>query len=327
MALSCGKLEETPTSAPASAVITFGAEIGRDNSRAVSLVGSETEMRTKPFCVFGDWKRDAGYSETVFKQVNVTYNEAFSGWNYSPTKHWEDSGDYEFRAYWPASTPIANTSNTSALALEYNMLTQDEDLMVAYKSCQTKESTVDLSFRHALSAVAVKFETTDDTREYWIKRVYFTGLYYTGTLLYSATDNTLDLTNAWLHAKRSDVDVNGITTMHLREWSSDTGQKIPRQSNDYQADFNLFIPQSLQVDEGVAKPSISITVDVKLEDITTEITFSVELPSTDDEGNPWVWQAGKKYVYVIGGPPADYSISVSITDWDKVNASVGDIEF
>jgi hypothetical protein len=38
-----------------------------------------------------------------------------------------------------------------------------------------------------------------------------------------------------------------------------------------------------------------------------------------------VWQAGKKYIYVITVQPDKFDIEVRTTDWDEVDASVGDI--
>ena len=325
--LSCENSEPAPSSIPTSEVIAFRATANEtDNNRAATLVGNKEDMREKPFCIFGDLTDD-NHTETVFNKVNITYDKNESCWTYSPIEYWAPSGQYEFRAFWPASNPIANTSTTSTLALEYNMMTQNDDLMVAYKSCPTKSPSVSLNFRHALSAVAVKFQTNDNTREYYIKNIYFTGLYYSGTLLYDSADEKPDLSNAWRLAERSDVDINGNASIRIREWSKDEGEKIPQSAADYPEEFNLFIPQSLQVSSGHSKPSISITVDIKIDGETTEMTFSLTLPDTDASGTPFAWQAGKKYVYIIKDPLADYSITVNTTEWDEINASVGDIEF
>ena len=40
-----------------------------------------------------------------------------------------------------------------------------------------------------------------------------------------------------------------------------------------------------------------------------------------------VWRAGKKYIYVITVQPDKFDIEVRTTEWDEVDASVGDIEF
>ena len=47
----------------------------------------------------------------------------------------------------------------------------------------------------------------------------------------------------------------------------------------------------------------------------------------DKAGNEMVWQAGKKYTYVIKIKPEAFDITVRTTQWDEVNVSAGDIEF
>lgn len=328
--LSCRNSGEDSPSAPESDVINFGMAIGGDYSRAASLVENVNDMQSQPFSVFGDWT-DGVQSANIFKDVEVAYDSNTpAGWKYSPIQYWMPIGDYEFRAYWPASNPIAATSNTKTLALEYNMIAQNEDLMVAYKNCPTRSASVNLLFHHALAAVAVKFETKDDdtTYNYKVKNVYFAGLYYSGTLLYDATFENVDLTNSWQYAQRGVVDADdGSNSLHLREWNDDEGRLVPPSAADYPEEFNFFIPQSIKVDDGVAKPIICITASVESDGEDIDMTFNVTLPDTDKDGNVRVWQAGKKYVYIVSGHPSDYSVEVKVTDWDVVNASVEDIQF
>lgn len=328
--LSCQNSGEDSPSSPESDVINFGMAIGDGYSRAASLVEKVTDMQSQPFGIFGDWT-DAAQTANVFKDVEVAYDRNPPvGWKYSPVQYWMPTGDYEFRAYWPASNPIAATSNTHTLALEYNMMAQNEDLMVAYKSCPTRSASVDLRFRHALAAVAVKFETKDDetaTYKYKVKNVYFAGLYYSGTLLYDATTEKADLTNSWQYAQRGTVDADGGSeTLRLREWNDEEGRVVPPSAADYPEEFNFFIPQSLKVGDGVAKPIICITASIESEGETMDMTFKVTIPDTDKDGKERVWQAGKKYVYIVSGHPSDYRVEVKVSDWDVVNASVEDIQ-
>lgn len=325
--LSCGESDDAPASG-ASSVITFGATaVG---SRASTLVGNESAMRSNPFGLFGEWSDDNQPIETVFDDVKVAYDDnAPSGWKYSPTKYWAATGSYKFRAYWPATIPAELTSNARSLALKYNMTTHDDDLMVAYKECSTKSPSVNLNFRHALAAVAVKFETNVTDCEYRVKNVHFTGLYYTGTLAFNeeydeTKGETPNLTTAWIYADRSGVG----NDVRLREWKDDVGREIPQSAADYPEEFNLFIPQSLKVGAEVASvPAITLTFEIIDSGSRYEGTATVPLPATDKNGNEMVWQAGKKYVYVISNNISDFNITVNTSEWDDVNASVGDIEF
>lgn len=327
---SCQNSEEDSPSAPVSDVINFGMAIDGDYSRGASLVEKVSDMQSQPFSVFGDWTNGVR-SSNIFKDAEIAYDSnPPAGWKYSPVQYWMSTGDYEFRAYWPASNPIAATSNTKTLALEYNMISQNEDLMVAYKSCPTRSATVDLRFHHALAAVAVKFETKDDetaTYKYKVKNVYFAGLYYSGTLLYNSTIETVNLTNSWQYAQRGNVDTDGGSeTLRLREWNDDEGRIVHSSATDYPEEFNFFIPQSLKVDAGVAKPIICITASIESDSETMDMTFNITLPDTDKDGNERVWQAGKKYVYIVSGHPSDYSVEVKVSNWDVINASVEDIQ-
>lgn len=329
--LSCQNGEDDSPSAPECEVINFGMSIGGEYSRAASLVEKVSDMQSQPFSVFGDWTNGVR-TTNIFKNIKVTYDSnPPAGWKYSPVQYWMPSGEYEFRAYWPSSNPIAATSNTKTLALEYNMIAQNEDLMVSYTSCPTRSASVDLRFHHALAAVAVKFETKDEetaTYKYKVKNIYFAGLYYSGTLLYNATLENVDLTNSWQYAQRGTVDTDGGSkSLRLREWNDDEGRVVPSSATDYPEEFNFFIPQSLKVDTGVAKPIICITASIESDDETMDMTFDITLPDTDKDGNERVWQAGKKYVYIVSGHPSDYSVEVKVSNWDVINASVEDIQF
>ena len=117
-----------------------------------------------------------------------------------------------------------------------------------------------------------------------------------------------------------------MASERLREWSSTEGRLVPASANDYPEEFDLFLPQSLQVESGIAPPSITFTIDVKWATVDT-ITMTVALPTTNSAGEPMVWRAGKKYIYVITVQPDKFDIEVRTTEWDEVDASVGDIEF
>ena len=99
-----------------------------------------------------------------------------------------------------------------------------------------------------------------------------------------------------------------------------------RLTDDYPEEFDLFLPQSLVVGEGVAKPSITFTVDVKWT-TTDTVTMTLELPTKDSAGNDMVWRAGRKYIYLITVQPDRFDVEVRTTEWDEVAGSVGDIVF
>nr|MBE6191860.1 fimbrillin family protein [Rikenellaceae bacterium] len=332
-----GSVEPRPEPQPdAPQAITFGTE-PKVKGRAATLIGQtdQSDFRAHALAVYGDWIYNAaGDRREVFRDVRVRYNGAApspSGWNYDPVQYWQPGGNYEFRAYWPAEAPVMGTASARTLALEYSMLTRNEDLMVAYTRCPAGNNRrpVPLQFHHTLAAVAVKFCSVDAECEYRLKNYFFTSLNYIGALPYDSTDEQPDVTHDWVYAEgsRSYVDpVNIFNSERLREWSSAEGRVIPASTDDYPEEFDLFLPQSLVVGEGVAKPSITFTVDVKWT-TTDTVTMTLELPTKDSAGNDMVWRAGRKYIYLITVQPDRFDVEVRTTEWDEVAGSVGDIVF
>lgn len=329
--------EEQPTPSPqpnAPQTIAFGTA-QRVKGRAATLIGATDQepFRDQPLAVYGDWiYNEAGDRREVFHNVAVSYSgtpPSPSGWNYDPVQYWQPGGSYEFRAYWPAVAPVLGTATARTLALEYSMLTRNEDLMVAFTQCPTGNNgqPVPLQFHHTLAAVAVKFCSVNSECEYRLKNLFFTSLNYIGALAFDSTDSEPDVTNDWVYTEgsRSYVDPTNIfNSERLREWSSDQGRLIPASIEEYPEEFDLFLPQSLVVGEGIAKPSITFTIDV-IWSTTDTISMTIELPTTDSSGNEMVWRAGRKYIYLITVQPDLFDVEVRTTEWDEVNGSVGDI--
>lgn len=330
--MACRRDDGATNPTPNSDAISFGTL----PTRAATLIGSSDEeaFRAESFAVYGDWITQSGERKEVFRDVKVSYttdDDAPTGWIYDPIKYWQQVGSYEFRAYWPASAVVLGTATARTLALEYNMLQHNNDMMVAYVSCPTKNSgqPVGLKFHHTLAAVAVKFQAPNAECEYRLKNLFFTSLNYIGALPYDLTVTNPDVTDQWVYADGSRSFVNKDDIMaseRLREWSSTEGRLIPASADDYPEEFDLMLPQALSVEAGIAQPSITFTLDVKW--ITVDsITMTVALPTTDSAGNPMEWRAGKKYVYVITVQPDTFDVEVRTTEWDEINASVGDIVF
>lgn len=331
LATSCVKVSTTEKLSEDA--ICFGTQDG-ESSRAATLIGSANSaaFRSNPFSVYGDWIRPNGERKEVFHDVKVSYttdSKAPTGWIYDPIQHWQMDGRYEFRAYWPASATVLGTATAQTLALEYNMLLRNDDMMVAYVGCPTKNSgkPVSLNFHHTLSAVAVKFQAPGAECEYRLKHLFFTSLNYIGALPYNLTDTEPDVTESWVYGARSYVNPEDImASERLREWSSSSGQVIPESADNYPERFDLFLPQPLVVGQGIAQPSITFTLDVKWA-TTDTITMTVALPTKNSAGEDMVWRAGRKYIYVITVQPDKFDVEVRTTKWDEVDASVGDLDF
>ena len=338
LTVACSKSEEAGSVLPAEPqeeVITFG-EVSTTGGRA-DLVesGTGTLFRSQPFAVYGDWipTTAEGSRVEMFHDQQVIYNRGGvspSGWNYSPTQAWRHGGDYDFRAYWPASAKKMGTASARNLALEYSILSDDFDLMVAYTHCPSGNNgqPVALNFRHTLAAVAVKFRTSTGGQNYRVKNFFFSGLHYIGALGYYDTDASVDLTDRWLFSEGSRGKVNAqnmLLSQRLREWSDSAGRVLTTSADDFPEEFELFPPQSLAVGAGTPAPSLTFTVDV-VWGTTDTVTSTVTLPATDASGGEMVWRAGKKYIYIVTVDSDRFDVEVKTCDWDRVDGVTGDIQ-
>lgn len=326
--------------APQTNAITFGSVYTLDSDRKLAgradLVesGDSELFRSQPFSVYGEWIRTAtdGSRVEVFRDQYVTYQQhsvSPSGWIYDPLQTWHADGEYDFRAYWPATVKTMGTATARNLALEYSILLNDDDLMVAYTHCPTGNygRPVELRFRHTLAAVAVKFRTRNSGLTCRVKNFFFAGLHYIGALGYYDTDQTIDLTERWLFAEGSRGMVNPqnmLLSQRQREWSDSAGRVLTTSADDYPEEFALFPPQPITVEGATPMPSITFTVDIDW-NTTDTVTSTVTLPTTDSSGKPMVWRAGKKYIYIITVEADRFDIEVKTCEWDRVNGVTGDI--
>ena len=109
--------------------ISFGAKSADEKSaasaasasagRADLVEGSNSALfRSKPFAVYADWiMPDANQTRVeVFRDQLVSYDSSSNtpaGWTYDPLKAWEYAGNYDFRAYWPATVKTMGTASAS----------------------------------------------------------------------------------------------------------------------------------------------------------------------------------------------------------------------
>lgn len=335
IATACDKAEHPLPEPEAPAVICFGSahRTTHSEARASTLIEATNQaaFRAKPFAVYGDWifdvETDSRYE--IFRNQQVIYGsegKSPSGWNYTPPQHWQPMGEYDFRAYWPATATVMGTATARTLALEYSMLSSEEDLMVAYAHCKAGNDglPVELRFHHTLAAVCVKFRCSTTSLNYRIKNLYFTSLYYIGALPYDATSANPDLSSAWvLPGSRSYVDTQNFhLSERVREWS---GERIVTQAADeFEAHYDLMLPQSLVVAGATPQPAITFTLEVDWNTGSPDVvTTTVPLPTEVVNR----WEAGKRYTYLVTAQPDKVDIEVRTTEWDPVDVTADDIIF
>ena len=333
--VACSKAEHESPPIEEPTVICFGSTAATTSTegRASTLIEStdQAAFRARPFAVYGDWIADqtSGGRYEIFRNQQVIYDGAGdspSGWNYTPPQRWQSFGEYEFRAFWPATATVMGTATAQTLALEYSMISSEEDLMVAYTRCVAGNNgqPVDLRFHHTLAAVCVKFKKGASPLNYRIKNLYFTSLYYIGALPYDAIESDPDLSSSWvLPGSRSYVDpVDVLLSERIREWSGE--RAITSSEADFTAHYDLMLPQSLLVTGSTPKPAITFTLEVDWDTANPDVvTTTVALPTETVNR----WEAGKRYTYLVTAQPDKVDIEVRTSKWDEVDVTGDDIIF
>lgn len=340
LAASCGREPEVVPTPILHDEISFNVEDFSDDSRA-SLVENATSdtFRSKSFRVFAEHTPEGGTPQDVFNDVYVSYDGILTGWNYpAPYKEWADDGDYVFRAFWPSSTMVEGTATTASLVLQYSTAVNNDDMMVAYYACPTRNPDsygrsryVALRFYHTLSAVRVAFKIGEHAKaDYKVKEVYFTSVYRIGSLQYTQTENKAIDLSYWTGMLRAENDE--FSTDKVRRWvdgDEDVAGDVPKTIDDEKPQYlylpwQLMIPQSLEVSNDTPKPGVHVVVESTLGGITTTESKELTLPLPEGMDS---WEPGKRYTYTISLQPNMFDISVQTTPWDEVDAVVPDIIF
>lgn len=332
------------------AAISFGADIDQTRSTLIHNVG-ELAATTKPFRVFAAHTATdvttPGIDVTdvvltdVFTNVDVKYDGRLTGWNYDgEPKMWESSGYYIFRGYWPSTTKLASaTTSTKSLVLEYSVKSDDDDLMVGYYACRTRNPDsydnvqyVGFRFYHVLSGVRIALKIGSNAKaKYRVKRAYFTSLIYTNSLAYTQTVNGPVDFSYWNAGAgvRSENDEFGVD--RIREWNAVDASDgvVPPTIDDANPQYlylpwQLMIPQSLLVSATTPKPAVVIEIETTLNGIIHSSEKSLTLPTPTGLDT---WLPGKLYTYTIALQPNDFNITVQCVDWDVVDGVTPDLEF
>ena len=321
------------------AMIGFGVDV--DDTRSTIIQSSEdATFRAKAFRVFAEHTPEGGVPQDVFNDVDVKYDGRLTGWNYDgEPKMWAENGTYVFRGYWPSTTKLASgTATTSSLVLEYSVKSDNDDLMVGYYACPTKNPDsygnvqyVGFKFHHTLAAVRIALKIGQRAKaKYTVKNVYFTSLIYTNSLSYTQLNSDAVSLNSWGNAGvRSENDEFGVD--RIREWKDgDEGVSglVPVTTDDADPQYlylpwQLMIPQSLLVTGSTPKPAVVIELETNLDGKIHSSIKSLTLPTATINS----WEPSKKYTYTITLQPNSFDITVQSVKWDVVDGVVPDLEF
>ena len=322
LAISCTK-QDKPGSGFA---LTFEAKAvdaafaGKAGAGEGVIQTTDSNLKGRPFGVFGVYSDVAGDENctNVFLSSaaqEVSWNT--DKWTYDPLQYWKLNKFYRFRAYHPYSGSafsINAMSDVDDIFIEYAINAGKEDLLVGFQTVESTASNikkkVEFQFKHALCALEFKiaFKKDDfiaDSYTDTLTSFHLSGLIPTGTLQYTHEDgNNLSEVIKW-HATYFDDG-------EYYEW---TGSKLFPKYNGSNAttvfDGNglvFCIPQTCSPAE--TKQTIVYFKTEKARDAV----HSAPLPKMQ-------WEPGKIYSYTLLINKSDLEISVTIKDWDEIQAN------
>ena len=241
---------------------------------------------------------------------------------------WIRSDYYRFRAFYPYSllSKVNSSSNAEILALDYSLMENDSDLLVAYSTrfpAGDLEGVgpVELKFQHALSALkfVVKKENTDVSEK--IKEFYLTGLFQTGGLVYTSSDAT---------------QLNGTQTLNWIPSVSDEDNPVHHWIAADETKYKEIVSKGVTVygdgddedDNDGFVFAIPMNGKYKNEDIVKTLPKVYANFRTDKGGTVLhtaqlpdiLWEPGKKYIYTITVKQATVSVVVTIKPWAIIEA-------
>ncbi len=320
LAISCTKQDKTGYSLSFDAKAVDAAFAGKAGAGEGVIQTTDSNLKNLPFGVFGVYSDVAGdenctnvFLSSAAQQVSWNNDK----WTYDPLQYWKLNKSYRFRAYHPYSGSafsINAMSDVDDIFIEYAINAGKEDLLVGFQTVESTASNiknkVKFAFKHALCALEFKIAFKDDT---FIEDGYtdnltsfhLSGLIPTGTLQYTHEDgNFLRDVIKW--------DATYFDDGKYYEW---TGSKsFPK--------YNGSNATTVFDDKGLVFciPQTCSPADTK----QTIVYFKTEKAGDAVHSAPlpkMQWEAGKVYSYTLLVNKSDLEISVTIKDWDKIQAN------
>lgn len=286
-----------------------------------------------PFSVYAQYK-NANTGENLLYMENVTTQYVTStpgtnqeSWVPVGNYYWPKQGTLSFAAYSPtAASTVFNTvswADDSGFTFDnFNAATNQAnsyDLMYSdYVADQeqgdeadyTKYYGIQLTFRHALSALVFRAKAADeyDGAEIKVKTIEVLEAYNQGDL----TTNNADNTAGW-------SDFQNPTTMAV---ANIAGAALDHTDFAQQGDVLLMVPQAFDHNGGV-QVKITYTIDTESNATMTQ-THTVDLSMLTENGTVTAhadWKMGKRYIYDITIGLDRIYFAPTVTDWDDVTVT------
>lgn len=290
-----------------------------------------------PFSVYAQYK-NANTGENLLYMENVTTQYVTStpgtnqeSWVPVGNYYWPKQGTLSFAAYSPtAASTVFNTvswaddsgftfDNFNAAtnqANSYDLMYSDyvADQKQGDEADYTKYYGIQLTFRHALSALVFRAKAADeyDGAEIKVKTIEVLEAYNQGDL----TTNNADNTAGW-------SDFQNPTTMAV---ANIAGATLDHTDFAQQGDVLLMVPQAFDHNGGV-QVKITYTIDTESNATMTQ-THTVDLSMLTENGTVTAhadWKMGKRYIYDITIGLDRIYFAPTVTDWEDITVT-GTIE-
>ena len=320
LAISCTKQDTTGYSLSFDAKAVDASFVGKAGAGEGVIQTTDSNLKNLPFGVFGGYSDVAGdenFTNVFLSSAAQKVSWNTDKWTYDPLQYWKLNKFYRFRAYHPYSGSafsINAMSDVDDIFIEYAINAGKEDLLVGFQTVESTASNiknkVKFAFKHALCALEFKIafkndKFIEDSYTDNLTSFHLSGLIPTGTLQYTHEDgNNLSEVVKW-HASYFDDG-------EYYEW---TGYKSFPKYNGSNAttvfDDNglvFCIPQTCSPAE--TKQTIVYFKTEKARDAV----HSAPLPKMQ-------WEPGKVYSYTLLINKSDLEISVTIKDWDEIQAN------
>ena len=320
LAISCTKQDTTGYSLSFDAKAVDASFVGKAGAGEGVIQTTDSNLKNLPFGVFGGYSDVAGdenFTNVFLSSAAQKVSWNTDKWTYDPLQYWKLNKFYRFRAYHPYSGSafsINAMSDVDDIFIEYAINAGKEDLLVGFQTVESTASNiknkVKFAFKHALCALEFKIAFKNDDfieKDYTdnLTSFHLSGLIPTGTLQYTHEDGNY----------LSDVIKWDATYFDDGEYYERTGtKKFPK--------YNGSNATSIFDDNGLVFciPQTCSPADTK----QTRVYFKTEKAGDAVHSAPlpkMQWEPGKIYSYTLLINKSDLEISVTIKDWDEIQAN------
>lgn len=316
------KVTVNKTDIQVSATVVDWTTVEATEEHPKILVNNAYGDKGKSFDKAFDFYRSTSLNNGYSKDAEMSYATA-TGWTMTPQLYWPDHlTHYQFRGVWPTTAKVVDGKDATMdmQVIKVNNVAYQEgtfpsDLLIARPEiaedavCTNKEpghtttklfeggicateGNINLNFRYMMAQVEVNLITA------------------------SSGDNQVNLTGA--KVELVNVKNTGDVTLGTREVvpTGVAGEYVlDEDANDANKRLSAIVPQDL------SDMKFRITITNGTDE--TDVYYADVASIVDQTSNEKItaWKSGEHYVYALNLQKTKLTVSATLTDWKKVNAS------